>query len=223
MTTLLRPPEGVIAEPSPPVELHPRYFVLDGISWRTYSSLVNDLNEQHVSVTYDEGMMVLMSPLPRHERIKKVIGSLFTVIMLERDVPIASFGSTTWKRKKLKKGLEPDECFYVQHEALVSGRFDIDLRRDPPPDLAIEVDITHHPMDRLRIYAALGVNEVWRYDGERVLFLKLQGDRTYAPIERSDAFPWLSAEVVTRHVGLLPTLGEQGLMRAFRDWLRGQS
>jgi len=218
MTTLARPLAGLTPDTAD-LEVHPRYFELNGISWKTYESLVNDLNEQHISVTYDDGRMVLMSPLPRHERIKKVFSSLFTLIIVERDIDIASFGSTTWKHKRLKKGLEPDECFYIQHEPLVRARFDIDLRKDPPPDLAVEVDITHHPADRLRIYAALGVNEVWRYDGEQVRFLKLQADRTYREIERSDAMPWLSADDLNRHLAMLESMSERAMLRAFRAWL----
>lgn len=222
MTTLLRPHDGRSPAPAG-AEVDARYFELNGVSWETYESLVSDLNEQHVSITYDQGRMVLMSPSPRHERIKTILGSLFTVILLERDVQIASFGSTTWKRKKFKKGLEPDECFYIQHEPQVRGRDDLDLKRDPPPDLAIEVDITHHPMDRLAIYAALGVNEVWRFDGERVVFLKLQADRSYLPIDVSDAWPWLSADVVNDHLAMYEKAGERGVVLAFREWLRAHA
>lgn len=104
-----------------------------------------------------------MSPLPTHERAKKLIGRLIEALSLERNIPISSLGSTTWKRQDLLKGLEPDECYFIQSERLVHGRFDLDLSKDPPPDLAVEMDITNHPMDRLAIHAALGVGEVWHY------------------------------------------------------------
>src|SRR6476659_5403222 len=87
MTTLSRPLAGLTLDTAD-LEVHPRYFELNGISWKTYESLVNDLNEQHISVTYDDGRMVLMSPLPRHERIKKIFSSLFTLIIVERDIDI---------------------------------------------------------------------------------------------------------------------------------------
>ena len=109
----------------------------------------------------------------------------------------------------------------MQHEAQVSGRNEtkFDLTRDPPPDLAIEVDITHHPLDRPSIYGA-GVNELWRYDGRQTHFLKLSEDGHYHPIEASEAFPVLTPVLTNRFLGMIGTVGDTQLMREFRDWLR---
>src|SRR2546421_3391251 len=131
---------------SPPREAE--MIELWNVSWDTYERLVNDLAEQHIRITYDNGRMVLMSPLPRHDKVKKLVGRMIETAALELDIPISSFGSTTWKSKKLKKGLEADECYYAQGEPLVRGRYDIDLKKDPGPDLAVAVDSTHNPMDR---------------------------------------------------------------------------
>src|SRR5450759_997473 len=100
---------------------------------------------------------------------------MIEIAVMDKNIRHRCLGSTTWKRSDLAKGLEGDECYYIQHEQQVRGRDDLDLRRDPPPDLVVEVDITHHAMERLGIYAAMGVPEVWRFDGEKIEFLALEG------------------------------------------------
>src|ERR1700722_19725462 len=119
--------------------------VLRDVSWEDYEALSQETDEQgsHVRISYDNGKMVLMSPLPKHEWFKKRVGRLIEMATLEWDIPIYSLGSTTWKRRDLRKGLEADECYYIQKELQVRGRDDLDLKRDPPPDLALEVDVTN--------------------------------------------------------------------------------
>jgi Uma2 family endonuclease len=213
------------AAPTPPTFPEPALdgIVLDGVSWETYKRLrdeLDDIGGQHVYITYDEGRMVLMSPRPEHERWKKFIARLVEMVTLELNVPIASLGSTTWRRRKLKKGLEPDECYYVQSEPRIRGKLDIDLRRDPPPDLAIEVEFTNHPADRHGIYAALGVPEIWRYDGQHLTCLLLAPDRTYRPSEKSLALPFLRPADLQPFVAMLTTTDENSILRSFRDWVR---
>ena len=198
----------------------PQLFTLENVRWGTYERLLHDLDGQHVRITYDRGRMVLMSPLPWHERVKRLIGRMIELACLELAIPISSLGSTTWKRKDLNRGLEADECYYVQHEHLVRRKKRIDLASDPPPDLAVEVDITHHPVHRPSVYAALGVNEVWRYGGKRVEFLKLGTDGKYSPIPASEAIPRLTPEVINRFLAMFGTTDETSLMRAFQEWLR---
>jgi Uma2 family endonuclease len=192
---------------------------LEGVSWETYERLAEEIDSSHIRITYDQGRMVLMSPLPRHERMKELIGQLLEMATLERNIPRSSFGSTTWRRRDLAKGLEPDRCYYIQHEPQVRGRDDLDLRRDPPPDLVIEVDISHHPMDRAGIYAALGVPEVWRFDGERVEFLKLSG-ATYDRVSQSVALPFITSNDINRFLAMFNSMDENSVLRAFREWLK---
>jgi Uma2 family endonuclease len=206
----------------PPIPAPGRCVVLDDVTWERYEQLRDETDAagSHVRITYDQGRMALMSPLPIHEKVKNMAGRLIELTAVELDIPCACLGSTTWKRRDLRKGLEADECYYVQHEAQVRDKTRFDLTRDPPPDLAIEVDITHHPLDRPSIYGALGVNELWRYDGRVMHFLKLGEDRRYHPIETSEAFPVLTPEVINRFIGMIGTVGDTQLMREFRDWLR---
>jgi Uma2 family endonuclease len=194
--------------------------VLEHVSWETYESFLRDMEEQHVHarITYDQGRMTVMSPLPKHEWTKLLMGQIVGVMALELHIPVCSLGETTWRRKDLSKGLEADQCYYVQHEALVRGRDDLNLNNDPPPDLVIEVDITHHPIDRMQIYAALGVPEVWQFYRDHIQAYKLGGEK-YAAIEFSLAFPFLQVSELNRFLQMRWSTDETSIMRAFRDWV----
>ena len=194
-------------------------FTIENASWELYELLVRDVEGQNVRITYDEGRMVLMSPLPIHEKIKKLAGRLIETACLELRIPLSSFGSTTWKRHDLRKGLEADECYYIQNEPAVRGRTDIELKRDPPPDLAVEIDITHIPLDRPSVYAALGVGELWRYDGERFHFVRRAKSGKYERIAASEALPFMTPEIVDRFIALALANETEGI-REFQKWLR---
>lgn len=154
--------------------------------------------------------------------VKEWIGQLIETATLEMKIPRRSLGSTTWRREDLSRGLEPDRCYFIQNEARVRGRRHFDLRRDPPPDLAVEVQITHHPIDRLKIYAALGVGEILRFDGERVHFLVLRKNGRYTQSTRSVALPFLSSADVNRYIEMFETTDENSVIAAFREWLQEQ-
>jgi Uma2 family endonuclease len=132
---------------------------------------------------------------------------------------IASLGSTTLSREDLQKGIEPDQCFYIQNESLVRGKTSFDFRSDPVPDLAIEVDITSSSLNRLEIYQALGVKEVWRYNGED-LFIYCLKDKTYQVQEYSQVLPILSKAVVLEFLSKRAEVGENALLRQFRQYLQ---
>jgi Uma2 family endonuclease len=173
-------------------------------------------------MTYDEGRLVATSPLPIHERWRRLIGRLVETLTDVRNIPIASLGNSTWKRKDLLKGLEGDECDYIQHEPQVRRKLHFDLTRDPPPDLAIEIDVTHSPAARDAVYAGLGIPELWNYDGKslRPRRLVIVGDeRRYEPIERSLAFPFLDPRQLERFIAMLPETDENSIVRAWREWV----
>ena len=161
-----------------------------------------------------------MPPLPFHEKYKRLIGRFIETMSLELEVPIASLGSTTFRRADLERGVEPDECYYVQHEPQMGARFDVDLSKDPPPDLAIEMEHTSHLLDRVSIYAALGVPEIWRYDGQALIGMRRGDDGEYHPISTSWAFPFLAFKDVERFLTAARHQTEDVAVRAFRDWIR---
>lgn len=185
-----------------------------------YEAILYDTQEQHIRITYDQGTMALMTSLPlRHQRLKVLVDRIIGITAMESNIPICSLGQTTWRRRELLKGLEADECYYVQHELQVRSLDDLNLAKDPPPDLVLEVDITHHPIDRMPIYAALGVPEVWMFYVDQLLPLKLDSGN-YVPIEFSLAFPFLKPRELERFLAMRSTIDETTLMRSFRDWIK---
>ena len=141
---------------------------------------------------------------------------------MELNIPIRSGKSTTFSREDLERGLEPDECYYIQHELLVRGKNALDLAHDPPPDLAIEVDITSSSINRMAIYAALGVAEVWRFDGETLRIFGLGSDGKYEEAEESSCFPFLPWREFIQFLDEIPEQDETSLARSFQSWVRSR-
>ncbi len=156
----------------------------------------------------------------RHERLKHFLRRLLEALSEELAIVIAGFGSMTCKRKRKRKGVEPDECYYVQHAAQVAGKDDVDLRTDPAPDLALEIDVTHSSLDRMSIYAALRVLEVWRYDGSTLTFHVLGADGTYAVAAVSTVCPRLTPQDLAPFLALRTRQDENAVVAQFRAWVR---
>ncbi|PSR17737.1 hypothetical protein C8255_11020 [filamentous cyanobacterium CCP3] len=199
-----------------------RQVVLQGVSWATYQSLSRDLESAPGKrLTYDQGTLEIMVPLPPHESYKKLMGRMVEVTTEETETEIRSLGSTTWSREDLRKGLEPDQCYYIQHEQAVRGKDAIDLTIDPPPDLAIEVDNTSSSLNRMAIYAALGVPEVWRFDGISLTIYGLSNGE-YQAQATSTVLPLLPQKDVQRFLQTSQTMGETSWVKGFRQWIREQ-
>jgi Uma2 family endonuclease len=195
-------------------------ILLRGISWETYQALVRDLECQPSKrLTYDNGLLEIFMPLPPHEKHKKYLARFVEIITETLDIEICSLGSCTWSRKDLTKGVEPDQCYYIQNEAVIRGKMDSDLTIDPPPDLAIEIDITSASLPRLPIYGALGVPEVWRFDGEKIVLLALANGE-YRETPASIALPIVTAEVLTTWLTQAITMGETSWAKAIRRWVQ---
>ena len=164
-------------------------------------------------------MLEIMSPSPEHEKLNRRIAQLVLAFTEAMDIESEDLGSTTFRREDLERGFEPDSCFYIQNEKQVRGKARIDLAVDPPPDLVIEVDITSPSINKLSIYARLGVPEIWRYDGEKLKILQL-GDDGYAEISESAALPGLKSTVLTGLVERSKTLRRTIWLRKVRDSAR---
>jgi Uma2 family endonuclease len=196
-------------------------FRLDGVSWRAYEKLLRAFeDERHLRITYDQGSLEIMTLSPRHERPKHLLGQLVVMLALELDLNIAGYGSMTMKRRLEKRGLESDECYWIQHEAKVRNLQKFDLRRDPPPDLVLEIDVTHSSLNRLGIYATLRVPEVWRWDEETLEVHVLDKTGRYKIREESLAFPSFRPAELIRFLKMGAISGETAMLRAFRDWIR---
>lgn len=209
---------------SSPLECKPEMestgsVLLTDISWDMYEKILEAFGERRLRHTYADGMLEIMSPLHIHEWRKGFIGRLLEMLAWRMRIPIKCAGSTTLRKKLKRRGLEPDESYYVAHEAVVRGRDEIDLRTDPPPDLAIEVDVTHKSLNRLEAYAKLGVPEIWRHDGKVLHFLKLNAKGTYVPVKLSLAFPMISPSDIQRYLDMLPTRDENSILDELVAWL----
>lgn len=219
MTTLLTPESTT--QRSVPVADGQRFVMWD-VSWDVYESLRNALGDRPIRITYDGSNLELMSPSRWHEIVKSLLGRFVEAFTLELDIPISSGGSMTFKRRDLLRGLEPDECYWIANEIAVRGKRELDLKTAPPPDLAIEVDISRSSLDRLTIYAKLRIPEVWRFDGEVLEILLLQPNGEYSTSPVSAAFPSLPVSELTRFLPVDDSLSETACVRRFIEWVREQ-
>lgn len=199
-----------------------RRLVLHGIDWKTYSRLLAAFAEYRaVRLTYDRGRLEIMSPRLEHDTDADFLGQLIVALTDELGMPRLSGGSVTLRRRKLLKGLEPDRCYWIASEPAVRGKRNLDLRVDPPPDLAIEVDVTSSSLDRMSIYAAFGVPEVWRLEGTSLSFHVLSAG-SYTAATHSRSFPLLTAADLMSIAALRATQGEAAAGLQFRAWVRQQ-
>src|SRR6185369_14927013 len=194
---------------------------VEGVSWNEYERMVDELQETWpgVRVTYNHGRLEIMSPTYEHEVYKGFISSLARIVSEEMGVTLQAAGATTYKQELLLQGSEPDESFYVQNADAIIGKLRIDLSIDPPPDIAVEVDITNESLSKFPIYAAFGVPEIWRYDGKRARIYYLVIDK-YLEREASLSFPFLRAEGMTDFLDQSKTQGQTAALSAFRQWIR---
>ncbi len=206
-----------IAELAPPAEQH---FRMSAVSWEGYMHLGQAFAGRHVRMTYDRGELELRTVSFGHDGDKSLLARLVEVVTEEMAIDILSGGSTTLNRQDLERGLEGDECWWIQHEAQVRNLREIDLNRDPPPDLALEVEITRSVLKRMPIYAALRVPEVWRWDGRVLTVCLLGDDGNYNVCAASRSLPFLPVAELGRFVQMLHSMSETSVVRAFRDWVR---
>lgn len=160
-----------------------------------------------------------MSPSSEHEWLGRLIGRMIEAVTEELGIPVRSGGSTTLKDELKQRGLEPDECYYINNEPAVRGLDEIDLGVNPPPDLAIEIDITSSSMDQLGIYAALGVPEVWICDGKHLNVYRLQDHGAYAMQDHSPTFPSLPPETILDFLSRRKESDETSWIQSFRRWV----
>jgi Uma2 family endonuclease len=195
-------------------------YCVDGVPWEEYEELLGEVGESSsVRVYYDQGRVEIMAPAYFHERAKSVMHDLVTALRDELKIKIISLGSTTLKRELRAKGGEPDDGFYIQNAARVAGLEELDLDRDPPPDLVIEIDRSSSSPNKFSIYAGLGVPEIWRVASRQVQIWLLTGDR-YNESGAGRAFPFLSADTLSQFLGVGLAHDEGEAARAFREWIK---
>jgi Uma2 family endonuclease len=194
--------------------------VLHHISWETYAALRDMPDNWKLRMTYDRGELEMMSPSRRHESFATLIGSLIEVWRTELDIPVTSLRTMTIRRKDLNRGFEPDNCYYVQNEPRIWDKGELDFTVDPPPDLAIEVEVSRRSSRKMRLYASFRVPELWRCDGQDIQVYELSADGQYVPRATSICFPQFPIAEAQEIIRQLGTVRETTLVRSFRDWVR---
>jgi Uma2 family endonuclease len=201
---------------APPTEL----IHLSGIRWQTYETLLEELSDRRLRLTYNRGNLEIMAPSAEHEFGKEVLGRFVETLAEELEVKIYPLGSTTFKRPELS-GAEPDKCFYIRNINAVRGKRRLDPTKDPVPDLIIEIDITSSSNHRLQVYADLGVAEVWVYNGSSLVIKQLQTG-IYINSQTSQFFVNLPILAIADFLQQAETMDYLELVKSFRCWVRNQ-
>ncbi|MFM7245748.1 MAG: Uma2 family endonuclease [Planctomycetaceae bacterium] len=195
--------------------------VLENVRWQTFLELADGRSGSVPRMTYDRGVLELMTPRRQHENIGRLIGRMVEAYSEVRGIEITSCASTTFKRFDLDRAFEPDESYYIAHADVIRPKEEVDLLVDPPPDLVIEVEITASAIAKLALFAAMRVPEVWRHDGARLAMLTLT-EVGYAAIESSIALPGLDAATIDAVLARRLEQGETALIREFREAVAGR-
>lgn len=195
-------------------------FLLSGVSWEFYEACLAAIGDRRIRVSYYRGNIEMMTVSREHERCKSSLRRMIDAVTEELRIPIQSLGSMTWRKRELEAGLEPDECYYIEHEPQIRSKEEIELAIDPPPDLAVEVEISRSAIDRMAIYAALGVPEVWRYNGTTLTIDELGEDGQYHERARSRNLPFLPPKEIARFLAARNDTDETTWIRSFRQWVR---
>ncbi|WP_071189023.1 Uma2 family endonuclease [Trichormus sp. NMC-1] len=205
------PPETTLAE---------QRVVFHNISWSAYEQILAALGESRSSrLIYDQGTLEITMPLEEHEVATRLIELLIRILVVEIGLKIKTMGSTTLNRSDLERSAEPDNCYYIQNQSKVAGR-KVDLNEDPPPDLIVEVDITHTDINKLDLYASMGVPEFWRYNGQILKIYQLQNHQ-YIEVENSPTFVWNLKERLYQFLKDCQ-IDEVKAEKSFRAWVQQQ-
>jgi len=217
MSTVMSPPSEVQQQAT---EVGEHRVVMDNVSWETYEGLLAALADSSAPrLTYDQGTLEIMSPLRKHEKPNRVLARVVDLLAEEWGVECEDLGSTTFRRRESKQGVEPDSCFYVQNVERIRGERELDLSVDPPPDLVIEVEITSPLVNKLPIYAGLGVPEIWVTDGLGARILRLASGK-YRATEQSRVLPPLTASALSEFLDRSKTMKTLAWRKMVREWAR---
>lgn len=193
--------------------------LLHDISWQKFEEIIKELGEGRAShIAYYDGILEIRMPLPEHEKAKIIIGHLLVALLGELGMEWESLGSTTFKKENMRAGIEPDDCFYIKNYAAVIGKDRLDLANDPPPDLAIEIDLTSET--QISAYETLGIPEIWRYKSRELQINILQNGK-YVESKTSLSFPnFPIAEGISKFVEMSREIGMSATLRSFCQWLK---
>lgn len=190
------------------------------VPWEMYVAVRDADENKHLRMTYDRGVLEVMSPSGKHAKVGHIIGCMVYEWMMMLNVEFESGGDMTFRRPEAKRGLEPDQCFWIQRVAEIVGKDELDLNVDPPPDLAIEVEVTRNVVAKLPIYQALGVPEIWRWRRGKLEVLGLDAEQGYVIKPDSRALPGFPFALATEFIERRKSGSLMILMREFQDAIR---
>jgi Uma2 family endonuclease len=194
--------------------------VLENISWQTFKAILAEMsNQRNTKLAYDNGTLEIMSPLMPHENSNRLIEGFVLVLCEEFGKEVKSAGSVTLTRDDLERGGEPDSSYYIQNESRVRGKENIDLATDPPPDLVLEVEYSRPQVDKLRLYASIGIPEFWRFNGSTLRIYALSKGQ-YSEVEVSPTFDTVPVKEIPRFIQDSRKIGQIATTRAFRNWVK---
>jgi Uma2 family endonuclease len=208
---------SVVSEPTVTV-IPIQKIVLSAVSWDIYAALRELSENDGKFMTYDGGQLEIMTHSRFHERVAQLVARFVDEWTVANDISIASCGNLTFQRKDLEKGLEPDKCYYIQHESFARGEDEFDFLKDPPPDLVLEVDHTARSLKKMPIYQAMGVPELWRWNEEELTIWELV-EGQYQQRERSIALPSFPFDALMHALQRRHQVDETTLIREFRQSL----
>lgn len=196
--------------------------ILPNISWQTFKTMLTEMSHQRSTrLAYDNGILEIMSPLMSHENSNRLIEGFVLVLCEEFGKEVKSAGSVTLTRDDLERGGEPDSSYYIQNEFLVRDKENIDLVTDPPPDLVLEVEYSRPQIDKLKLYASMGIPEFWRFNGS-VLRIYILSNEQYSEVQVSPTFAPVPVKEIPRFIDESRKIGQIATNRAFRNWVKQQ-
>jgi Uma2 family endonuclease len=204
------------------VSAPPQPRIVLNVTWDGYVRIGEVLRDQPVRMTYHRGRLEIMTLSHAHEWLKKLIARLLELLTLELNVEVHSGGSTTFRDEEVDAGMEPDECYWIEHAEQMRGKASFDPGSDPSPDLALEIEVSRTVLNRLAVYAGLGIPEVWRCDGQAIRVLLLQPNGEYQTSPTSKAFPAVPVGELARFLDMRHSQGETQILRQFQEWVRQQ-
>jgi Uma2 family endonuclease len=214
MVSTITKPNNITPETTPAEQR----VVFHNISWQNYQQILAALGQTRSSrLIYDQGTLEITMPLEEHESATRLIELFIRILVEEMGLKIKTMGSTTLNRDDLKRSAEPDNCYYIQNQPQVAGK-KVDLNEDPPPDLIVEVDITHSDINKLSFYASMGVQEFWRYNGEIWRIYQLQ-ENQYVEIEKSPTFSIVTKDKLYQFLQN-SQIDEVQTSKKFRTWVQ---
>ena len=209
------PPKPRLAKPG-------RRVLIPNVAWEMYDQLLKVFEDKpNLRLTYDRGELEIMVPSYEHDGDADFLARMVQVLTEELGLPIRCGGSTTLRKQVKKRGLEPDRCLWIANAAKLAGVRQLDLAVHPPPDLAVEVDVTKSSLDRFKIYAKLGVGELWHLDGDDLSFHVLGARKRYVKVRTTPTFGGITpTDLMQFVINARAVPDENAAVRTFRAWVK---